>query len=80
MTDDALTPGELIRQEMRARGWWAHELPAHLRLSAAETLDLVCDQLPVDAWIASHLAAAFGTSAALWLNLYAQSQRDADAG
>lgn len=61
-------PGEHIADELEAR----NETPAVLRSKhwGDDEIEALLDgELPVDAWLASHLHRIWGTSADLWLNL-----------
>jgi HTH-type transcriptional regulator / antitoxin HigA len=64
-------PGEYLADELAARGWTQANLAKILDRPFQHVNLLVHDKRRINAEIASELAAAFGTSAELWLNLQA---------
>lgn len=67
----AFPPGEFIADEIEARGWSQVDLAKILGRPFQHVNLLVRGKRRVNAPIASELAAAFGTSVELWLNLQA---------
>lgn len=65
-------PGELIREEMDERGWSQQDLASVMGTSQVTVSQLLNAKRSVTPRTAHALAAAFGTSAELWLNLDAQ--------
>ncbi len=66
---EVFPPSEYILEEMKDRGWSRAEL---IRMSGLDggTVDAVLEgTCKVTITIASHLAAAFGTSEVVWCNL-----------
>jgi HTH-type transcriptional regulator/antitoxin HigA len=73
-------PGTIIREELVARGWTQAHL-ARITGCSKETVDRIIDgQLQITTELARDLAAAFGTSAELWLNLQQATGRPLAAG
>ena len=62
-------PNEFIWQEIAARGWTLGELCRRSKVSVTAILSVLNENAPITEVIAAGLARAFGTSAALWLNL-----------
>lgn len=72
MTDTAsalFPPGEYILDELEARGWTQDSLADILGRSAKFVSQLVAGKKRIEPRTAQELAAAFGTSAELWMNL-----------
>ena len=73
MTDDntpaLFSPGEYIRDEIAARGW-TQEALAHILGRPLRTVNqIISGNRAITPQTAQELAAAFGTSAELWMNL-----------
>ena len=66
---EVFPPGEFIREELEARGWAQSDLAEILGRPLAAVNQIVQGKRAVTARTAKELAAAFGTSAELWLNL-----------
>jgi HTH-type transcriptional regulator/antitoxin HigA len=67
-------PGRIIRRELEARGWTQKDL-AHIMDRPEQTISqIVNGKKRITPETALQLAAAFGTSAELWLNLEASYQ------
>ncbi len=66
---EAFPPGDFIREEMEAREWSQLDLADILDLQPSALNKLLGGQRKVTASIADKLAAAFGTSSELWMNL-----------
>jgi HTH-type transcriptional regulator/antitoxin HigA len=62
-------PGELIREELRARGWTQVIFAKILGRPLQAVNEIVNGKKRITAETAKELAAAFGTSAEVWLNL-----------
>jgi HTH-type transcriptional regulator / antitoxin HigA len=67
----AFPPGEYLAEELSARGWSQSELARILGRPFQHVNLLINGKRRINAAIASELAAAFGTSVAIWLNLQA---------
>jgi HTH-type transcriptional regulator/antitoxin HigA len=64
-------PGEFIADELDARGWSQADLARILNRPYQHVNLLVKGKRRINAEIASELAAAFGTSVEVWINLQA---------
>jgi antitoxin HigA-1 len=64
-------PGEILRDELDARGLSAHALSIALRLPASRISQIIRGQRGVTPETALRLARYFGGSAAIWLRLQA---------
>lgn len=62
-------PGEYIRDELEARGWTQEDLAAILGRPLSAVNQIIKGNKAITPQTAHELAAAFGTSAGLWLNL-----------
>ncbi len=62
-------PGEVLRDELEARGLSAHALAIALRLPASRISQIVRGQRGITPETALRLARYFGGSAAIWLRL-----------
>ena len=69
---EAFPPGEYIKDEIEARGWTQRDLARVLGRSEPKVSELINGKRAVTVQTARELAAAFGTSAEVWLNLEAQ--------
>jgi HTH-type transcriptional regulator/antitoxin HigA len=67
----AFPPGEYLADELNARGWSQADLAKILDRPFQHVNLLINGKRRMNAEIASELAAAFGTSAEVWLNLQA---------
>ena len=67
----AFPPGEYLAEELKARGWSQVDLAKILGRPFQHVNLLINGKRRINAQIASELAAAFGTSVAVWLNLQA---------
>jgi addiction module HigA family antidote len=64
-------PGEILKDELEARGLSAHALSIALRLPASRISQIVRGQRGISPETALRLARYFGGSAAIWLRLQA---------
>lgn len=62
-------PGEVLRDELEARGLSAHALAIALRLPASRISQILRGQRSITPETALRLARYFGGSAAIWLRL-----------
>ena len=66
---EVFPPGEYIRDEIEARGWTQRDLAGVLGRSEPKVSELINGKRAITSQAARELAAAFGTSAEVWLNL-----------
>lgn len=66
---EVFPPGEYIKDEIEARGWTQRELARVLGRSEPKVSELINGKRAITSQTAKELAAAFGTSAEVWLNL-----------
>ena len=71
---EVFPPGEYIRDELEARGWTQSDLAEILGRSRPKVNELIQGKRAITLRTARELAAAFGTSAQVWLNLETQWQ------
>ena len=69
--DNLFPPGEFIRDELDARNWTQEDLAAILNRPLPTVNQIILAKKRITSQTAQELAAAFGTSAELWLNLEA---------
>src|ERR1700722_4563559 len=62
-------PGEFIKEELEARGWTQGDLAKIMGRQDSVISAIINGKRAVSPEVASELAAAFGTSAELWMNL-----------
>lgn len=62
-------PGEYTRDEIEARRWTQRDLARVLGRSEPKISELINGRRAITSQTAKELAAAFGTSAEVWLNL-----------
>lgn len=67
----AFPPGDFIKEELEARGWTQGDLAKITGRQDSVISAIVNGKRAVSPEVASELAAAFGTSAELWMNLQA---------
>jgi HTH-type transcriptional regulator/antitoxin HigA len=65
----AIPPGEIIREELDERGWTQEDLARILGRPLAAVSEIIMGKRSITTQSARELAAAFGTSAELWMNL-----------
>ena len=66
---EVFPPGEYIKDELAARGWTQSDLAQVLGRSSPKVSELINGKRRITIRTARELAAAFGTSAQVWLNL-----------
>lgn len=71
MPAEVFPPGELLRDELQARGWTQEDFAAILGRNPRDVSDIVNAKRSITPRTAKELAEALGTSAKLWLNLQA---------
>lgn len=79
---EVFPPGDFIREELEARHWTQGDLAAVIKRPLQAVNEIINGKKQITAETAKALAAAFGTSAKLWLNLESTYQlhkaKDAD--
>ncbi len=69
MASPILSPGEFIREELETRGWTQATF-AHILGRPLQTINQIINgRKAITAETAKEIAAAFGTSAEVWMNL-----------
>ena len=68
-TEPSFTPGEILRDELEARGWSTARFAETLGRTVEATSALLNDRLEIAADEAADIGRAFGTGPELWLNL-----------
>ena len=66
---EVFPPGEYIADELAARGWSQRQLAETLGRSEPKVSEIINGKRAITTRTAKELAAAFGTSAEVWLNL-----------
>lgn len=66
---EVFSPGEFIREELEARGWTQADLAGIIDRPIQTVNLIITGKKTITARTAKELAAAFGTSSELWLNL-----------
>jgi HTH-type transcriptional regulator / antitoxin HigA len=64
-----VSPGEILRDELEARGWTQKELAKKIRRPAQAVNEIVTGRKQITADTALAFADAMGTSAEFWMNL-----------
>lgn len=72
----AVSPGEILKEELEARGWSQVEFAEILGLSPRLVSEILSAKRAITPATAKAIGAALGTSAQLWLNLEAAYQLD----
>lgn len=67
--EPSFTPGEILRDELEARGWSAARFAEALGRPVESTLAILEDRTEITAEIANDIGRALGTGPELWLNL-----------
>ena len=67
--EPSFTPGEILRDELEARGWSAARFAEALGMSVESTLAILEDRTEITVEIAEDIGRALGTGPELWLNL-----------
>ena len=68
-SEPSFTPGEVLNDELDARGWDTAEFAATLGRSVEATSAILKDRTGITAEIADDIGQALGTGPELWLNL-----------
>lgn len=66
---EVFAPGEYIREELEARGWTQGDLATILNRPLQAINEIINGKKRITAETAKAIAAAFGTSPEVWLNL-----------
>ena len=66
---ETFPPGEFVKDELEARGWTQADLAEIMGRPVQAISEIIAGKKAVTPETAQGLAAAFGTSAELWLNL-----------
>jgi HTH-type transcriptional regulator / antitoxin HigA len=66
---EAFPPGEILKDELEARGWTQDVLAEITNIPAPVISNIIHGKRAISVDIASSLAAAFGTTAQFWMNL-----------
>jgi len=66
---EAFPPGEILKDELEARGWTQDVLAEITNIPAPVISNIINGKRAISVDIASSLAAAFGTTAQFWMNL-----------
>ena len=69
MPAEVFPPGDFIREELEARHWTQKDLASVIGRPIQAVNEIINGRKSITAETAKQLAAAFGTSAELWLNL-----------
>jgi addiction module HigA family antidote len=75
-TDTPLHPGEMLAEELQARGLSQRELALQMRRPAKMVSDIVRGKRAITAATALDLERALGVSARLWMNLQSSYELD----
>ncbi len=67
--EPSFTPGEILSDELEARGWNTARFAENLGRSVESTLAILEDRTEITAEIADDIGRALGTGPELWLNL-----------
>ena len=71
-----VSPGEILRDELRARRWTQAQLARKMKFPVRAVSDLINGQAPITAEAALALGLAFGTSAEMWMTMESNFQLD----
>src|SRR5688572_22815104 len=69
MPAEAFPPGRLLRKELAARGWTQTQFARIIGRPVQVVNDIIHSRKRITEETALEIAAAFGTSAQLWINL-----------
>lgn len=72
----AVPPGDILKEELEARGWSQVEFAEILGMSPRLVSEIISAKRAITPATAKAIGAAFGTSAQVWLNLEAAYQLD----
>ena len=73
--EPSYTPGEILSDELQARGWSTARFAEILGRSVEATSALLNNQIEITRDVAADIGRAFGTGPELWLNLQENYQR-----
>ena len=68
-TEPSFTPGEILNDELEARGWDSAKFAATLGRTVEAISAILDDRIEITAEIADDIGQALGTGPELWLNL-----------
>ncbi|MCY3863620.1 MAG: transcriptional regulator [bacterium] len=68
-TEPSFTPGEILNEELEARGWDTAKFAATLGRTFEETPAILEDRVEITVDIADDIGQALGSGPELWLNL-----------
>lgn len=68
-TEPSFTPGEILNDELEARGWDTAKFAASLGRTVEATSAILEDRTEITTEIADDIGQALGTGPELWLNL-----------
>lgn len=71
-------PGELIKEEMDARGWDIFHMAGLLHMSTQQLQSIIDGKGKISIHTAKMIGAAFGTSADLWIRLEVEYRKKKD--
>ena len=77
-SNSLFAPGEYIRDELKARGWTQETLAHILDRPLKSVNQIITGSKAITAQTAQELAAAFGTTAQLWMNLESSYRLEMD--
>lgn len=75
----AISPGELIDEELKGRGWNIETLSSRAGLDLRVVEEIMRGQRRIDTRTAGRLSGALGTSREYWLNLESAYLADLDS-
>lgn len=70
-----ISPGEILLEEIQARGWTDSKLAKKMKRPVLEVEHLLEGKIPITKDLADCLSKVFSTSAQFWLNLEFYYQR-----
>lgn len=75
----AVHPGSILKEELEARGVSLESFSNRAGISFAVLKDVLDERKCIDAELATHLEQALGISAAFWLSLQNDYEKDSEA-
>ena len=67
-----ISPGESIQEELEARGWTQRQLAKKMGRPVRAVSEIIRGKRAISGLLALDLAAAFGTSAEMWIGMEAR--------